>query len=187
MSAQTRPFPRFARALFAVALLVAVATAPRPAAAQSARETATIFLVRHAERATDDPQDPGLTPDGIARAEELARILGGAGLTAVYSTPFRRTMDTAKPSAAKAGIEIRTYDPRDPAEMEAFVEQLKRESGRSLVAGHSNTTPSLVKALGGDPVADMPETEYDRLYIVTIAPDGSVNSVMLRYGRPSAN
>jgi broad specificity phosphatase PhoE len=187
MKRNTRRFPRAARALFEAALLVTIATAPRPAAAQSARETATIFLVRHAERATDDPQDPGLTPDGIARAEELARMLGDAGLTAVWSTPFRRTMDTAKPSAAKAGVAIETYDPRDEAAMQAFVERLKTGSGRILVSGHSNTTPALVKALGGDPVADMPETEYDRLYIVTIAPDGSVGSVMLRYGRPSGN
>lgn len=187
MNRHTTWHSRVTRTAFAAALLVTIATAPRPAAAQSARVTATIFLVRHAERANDDPQDPGLTPEGIARAQELARILGDAGLTAVWSTPFRRSMDTARPIAAKAGVEIQNYDPRDQAAMQAFIERLKTGSGRVLVSGHSNTTPALVEALGGDPVAAMPETEYDRLYIVTIGPDGAVGSVLLRYGRPSQN
>jgi broad specificity phosphatase PhoE len=187
MKRHTRWRSRVARSAFAAALLITIATAPRPAAAQAASETTTIFLVRHAERASDDPQDPGLTPEGIARAQELARILGDAGLTAVWSTPFRRTMDTARPIATKAGVDIQTDDPRDQAAMQTFVERLKTGSGRVLVSGHSNTTPALVEALGGDPVAALPETEYDRLYIVTIGPDGAVGSVLLRYGKPSQN
>jgi broad specificity phosphatase PhoE len=176
------------RTAFATVLVVAIAAAPTPTAAvQERAQATTIFLVRHAERADDDPQDPGLTEAGIERADELARILGDAGLTAVYSTPFRRTMATAKPVAEKAGVEIDTYDPRDPTAMQAFVERLRTGSGRVLVSGHSNTTPALVQALGGDPVSAMPETEYDRLYVVTIGPDGTVSSVMLRYGRPSVN
>jgi broad specificity phosphatase PhoE len=176
-----------ARTAFAAALLVTIALAPAPAAAQVSDQATTIFLVRHAERADDDPRDPGLTSAGVVRAAELARILGDAGLTAVYSTPFRRTMDTAKPVADRARVPIQTYDPRDQDAMQAFIQTLRSGPGRILVVGHSNTTPALVQSLGGDPVATMPETEYDRLYIVTIGRDGAVSSVMLRFGAPSSN
>jgi hypothetical protein len=51
------------------------------------------------------------------------------------------------------------------------------------VVGHSDTTPELVGLLGGDPGAPIDEpTEYDRLYVVTLGPDGTVTTVLLRYG-----
>jgi len=41
----------------------------------------------------------------------------------------------------------------------------------------------MVELLGGKPGMEInEESEYDRLYIVTVAKDRSVNSVMLRYG-----
>jgi broad specificity phosphatase PhoE len=175
-----------ARTAYAAALLATIALAPAPAASQVSDQATTIFLVRHAERADDDP-DPGLTSAGVTRAAELVRILGDAGLTAVYSTPLRRTMATAKPVADRARVPIQTYDPRDQDAMQAFIQTLRSGPGRILVVGHSNTTPELVQSLGGDPVATMPETEYDRLYIVTIGRDGAVSSVMLRFGAPSSN
>jgi hypothetical protein len=53
-----------------------------------------------------------------------------------------------------------------------------------LIVGHSNTTPELTKLLGGDSGTEINEKgEYDRLYIVTIGKDGTVNSVILRYGK----
>ncbi len=171
------------RAAFAFALAAVITAAPARAAAQTPPEPTTIFLVRHAERAADDPQDPGLTPAGRERAQLLARILADAGLTAVYSTPFRRTMDTARPVARAAGLDIRTYDPRDPAAMRAFADELRASTGRILVTGHSNTTPDLVEKLGGDPGSPIAESDYyDRLYLVTITSDGAVSSILLHYG-----
>ena len=35
------------------------------------------------------------------------------------------------------------------------------------MVGHSNTTPALVEALGGDPGSPIESLEYDRLYMVT--------------------
>ena len=55
--------------------------------------------------------------------------------------------------------------------------------GRYLVVGHSNTTPDLVNRLGGDPGATIDEeSEFDRLYVLVLHPDGSVVTVLLRYG-----
>ena len=61
--------------------------------------------------------------------------------------------------------------------------QLGRSGGRHLVVGHSNTTPMLVKLLGGDPWPLIAEkTEYDRLHVVTTQYDGGASAIQLRYG-----
>ncbi|MDT8341322.1 MAG: histidine phosphatase family protein [Longimicrobiales bacterium] len=192
-------------AVHAVALAILL-PAPAPMAAQrgaAPAEASLIYLVRHAERAQDDPRDPRLAPAGEARAEELARVLAGAPLTGVFSTDLRRTRATARPVAAAHGLEVEVYDSR-PAGLAALAAELRARPGHHLVVGHSNTTPELVGLLGGDPGPPIPESEYDRLYVVLVWPaagpvgtetpgsppggnaaPGGVTSTLLRYGARS--
>lgn len=146
-----------------------------------AQQAATVvYLVRHAEKQIDGTPDPALTPQGTARAALLDHMLMDAGLTHIHSTEFRRTQLTAAPVAASTGLEVAPYNPR---ELPTFAAWLKNNPGRHLVSGHSNTTPELVAALGGEPGDPIEEEhEYDRLYIVTISPGGEVSTVLLRYG-----
>ena len=169
------------RALFlllvaALALGCAPASAQDPASA-APRAPTVVYVVRHAEKA-DDGEDPPLSDAGRARAATLARMFEHAGLTAIHSSPYRRTRDTAAPVAAVTGLTVREYDPRAP---EAFAARLIAEGGRHLVLGHSNTMPQLVRALGGV-AEDMPDTQYERLYEVVVGPDG-VRTVLLGYPR----
>ena len=161
-------------------LLLAVAAAliagPRTVVAQQGEGT-VIYLVRHAETAPDGTQDPPLSGEGRARAARLAAMLGAAGLDAVHTTPYRRTRGTADAVASAAGLEARVYDPRA---LDAFAADLVGEGGRHLVVGHSNTTPALVRALGGDPGSPIPETEYGRVYVLTLT-DGEVHTALLGY------
>jgi phosphohistidine phosphatase SixA len=111
-------------------------------------------------------------------------VLRDAGVQRVFSTDYRRTRLTADPLATELGVSVEAFDPRD---LSAFAEQLKAMTGaRVVVVGHSNTTPELVGLLGGDSVRQMPEWEYDRLYVVGIEPTGAVRSLLLRYGASSA-
>lgn len=140
-----------------------------------------VFLVRHAEKILD-AKDPDLTPAGNLRALELSKILRSAKLQFIHSSDYNRTKQTAAPTASVFGLEVMLYDPRD---LPAMAEKLKYMGGRHLVVGHSNTTPQLTELLGGDPVSEIYEkSEYDRLYIVNIANDGSINSTLLRFGVP---
>jgi broad specificity phosphatase PhoE len=152
-----------------------------------------VFLVRHAERADDgegagrmaaDPQmammldDPPLSEAGQVRASLLAEMLLDAGITHVHSTDYRRTRETGAPTAEAVGVEVSLYDPNGLA---AFAETLRATPGRHLVVGHSNTTPELVQALGGEPGPAIEPLEYDRLYVVVL--EGSkVRTVLLRFG-----
>jgi broad specificity phosphatase PhoE len=147
-----------------------------------------IYLVRHAETAGDramDPSDPPLSEAGAARAAALAHALADAGLTSILSTDLQRTRATAAPVAAATGLEVQMYDPSDQPAMRALLERLASDGGRHLIVGHSNTTPALVRMLGGDPISPISESEYDRLYVVSVTAGGEVVSTLLRYGRPS--
>jgi len=162
-----------------LAVLAAVLALGCPAGA--AADPLVVFLVRHAEKA-DSSEDPQLTAVGRERAAELARVLRDAHIEHVHSSDYIRTRDTATPVAELARAEVQLYDPRD---LPALVEKMKRAGGRHLVVGHSNTTPDLVTLLGGEPGAPIVESdEYDRLYTVAVGKDGTVTSLMLRYGRP---
>ena len=171
------------------ALVTALAASPALPFHQlglSAQDTPiVVYLVRHAERADDEPdyrggetRDPPLSAAGLERAYLLARTLSDAGLTGIHTTDYQRTRQTGQPTAELTGLPLETYDPGD---LNAFAGHLAAMPGRHLVLGHSNTTPELVEALGGDPGAPIGAMEYDRLYVVTITPSGT-STVLLRFG-----
>ena len=150
--------------------------------------TTTMIFVRHAEKAGPSAENPGLTPAGQRRAAELARQLVGAdvvaGVDAIYSTPYRRTMETAQSVADALDLEVISYDPSDN---EAVLETiLKTHKGKIiLVVGHSDTLPRLIADLGASKkVPPIAENEYDNIYIISIPWFGKTKTIRLRYGDP---
>lgn len=145
----------------------------------SEKNSLVVFLVRHAEK-VDSSHDSELSEAGKQRAKELAETLKSADIQYIHSTDFIRTRNTAAPTANAFNLKIDIYSPYDLA---GFAEKLKNKTGRHLVVGHSNTTPQLVKLLGGEPGLPIVEkNEYDRLYILTIGSNGQVSTVLIRYG-----
>ncbi len=146
----------------------------------SEQPSLTVFLVRHGEK-VDASKDPELSEAGRERAALLAEMLKDAEIEFIHSSDYIRTRDTAAPTAAAMGLEVALYDPRD---LPALAKKLRGSGGRHLVVGHSNTTPVMAKLLGGEPGPEINEAgEYDRLYIVSIAGDGAVQSLLMRFGR----
>lgn len=144
----------------------------------SAWGSTTIVLVRHAEKLGQD-SDPGLSAVGQARAERLAQMLGGANLKAVYVSDARRTLDTAAPVAAAAGVEARRIP---AADLQQLLRQLKnRHRGEVvLVVGHSNTVPAIADGLGA-PIGPIDESEYSGLWIVSYSKLRGTRLLALRY------
>lgn len=140
-----------------------------------------VYLVRHAERAEDGTNDPSISEAGDLRAHELAALLKDAGIGHVHSTDLKRTRQTGAPLVEATALSVEVYDPADLA---GFATTLKAMPGRHLVLGHSNTTPDLVAALGGDAGDAIDDSEYDRLYVLVIPAKGPVSTVLLRYGAP---
>jgi len=152
--------------------------------------TTTVIFVRHAEKAAEPADNPALSAAGRRRAAELARqlvdadVIPGFGVDAVYSTPYRRTEETAKPVADALGLPVISYD---AADTELFIEDLVREyKGKIiLVVGHSNTVPEMIGGMGASKnVRPIAENEYDNIYIVSIPWFGKTKTIRLRYGEP---
>lgn len=164
--------------VWSVLALAAAVVMPAVASAQM------VIVVRHAERAdggagaqvgmTAAP-DPELSAAGKARAATLAEMLKDAGITAIYTTEYRRTRDTAAPLADLLKMSSEVISARDQA---ALVAKIKAHtSGAILVVGHSNTVPAIIKALGG-PDVTIGDNEYDNLFFV--GPGGATTRVRFR-------
>ena len=77
-------------------------------ATTAAAEPRAIFLVRHAERAAISgrvPSDTGLSAEGKMRAQHLVETLKDAKITAIYTSEYKRTKETATPLAQSLGIQ----------------------------------------------------------------------------------
>ncbi len=152
-------------------------TACRPATAgQEDPPESVFFLVRHAEK-VDDSEDPPLSEVGLRRAQSLASLLRDAGIQKVYSSDFIRSRDTAAPLIEKLGVEMILYDHDNLPEA---ARRLRSTPGRYLVVGHSNTTPDMVRWLGGEPGPDIADDEYDRLYLL-VRRSGGTTTTLLRF------
>jgi len=142
-----------------------------------------VILVRHAEKAIVPPEnkDPDLSPAGLARAQELGRMFGDAGIAAIYATQFKRTQQTVKPLADKLRILVTQVEAKKTSEL---VKQIRtRNAGQVIfIAGHNNTVPEIIAALGGPQLPIIPETEFDNLYILTVQSDGTAKLLKLKYG-----
>ncbi len=140
----------------------------------------TVVLVRHAEKGPGD-RDPELNDAGRRRAAALARVLGDVNISTIYSTPLLRTRNTAAPLARRLGIDV-ALTPDLVEDMAATIRS--EHSGETVVVvGHSNTVPQTINALGAGPVEDLDDDEYDWLFVVTLAANGSVSLMKLRYGQ----
>jgi 2,3-bisphosphoglycerate-dependent phosphoglycerate mutase len=149
------------------------------------RPVTTVVLVRHCEKKLEaDNPDPDLTPEGIERAQELARMLSGAGVNAIYATQFKRTQQTAKPLSEATGVPITVAEAKDPSGIVKSI--LTNNRGQTIfVAGHNNTVPEIVSELSGQSFPVIPESEYDNMYIVTIYRFGKAKVLKLKYGKGS--
>jgi broad specificity phosphatase PhoE len=161
-------------ATFLCLLLAATACAAMPAPAPA---LAHFVVVRHAEKATEDPRapsDPALTAAGHQRAAALAGSLSAAPVVAVYATEFRRSQQTAAPIAARHGLAVQVYEAGQPAA--EFVSRLRRDHahGTVVVVGHSNTVPGIVSALCACAVAPIDESDYGDRYELTLDAGGAV-------------
>lgn len=173
------------RTLLAAAALAVLA--PAFAAFRPLAEPPTVVIVvRHAEKQAEGA-DPGLSPEGEGRARALAEAAGQSDVRAIYTTQYRRTIDTAGPLSEAAGVPVTVFA-ATPANVARYGEALREEvlakhRGETVVVvGHSNTVPMVVQAFGGRPAAPLSEADYDRFFVVVVPEEGPARVVQARYG-----
>jgi broad specificity phosphatase PhoE len=163
-------------ALAAVLLFCALACYP----------TTTIVLVRHAERPPGT--DPDLLPEGRERAGHLAQALARADVRAIFHTTFKRTRQTAESLAIKVGVPLTEVPFAGGGQESAHANDVVRRimgsfAGRTVVyVGHNTTVPAIIAALGITPAPTIPDTVFNRFFVVTKR-KGATGLIEVKYGR----
>ena len=125
-----------------------------------------VLLLRHAEKMVD-VKDPPLTESGHKRANCMAGWLEkqafSKDIKVIYSSNYRRTLETAAPLAIRLGVSIRLYDPR---KLQVIAEELITTGESAVIVGHSNTTPVLAGIFSSTEIPQMDEADYNSFWQV---------------------
>ena len=84
---------------------------------------------------------------------------------AIFTSEFKRTQETAAPTATLIGVTATVVPAKDTAGLVAKLHQL---NGNALVVAHGDTIPNIIKALGMDRPINIPDEDYSELLIVTL-------------------
>jgi len=139
-----------------------------------------IILVRHAEKANDDPRDPSLSEKGKQRAALLAGLLKDVPVDAFYATPYKRTTETIAVLAEANKKEVLKYNPMDKNGITALVQANR---GKTIViSGHSNTVPPMVNSLiGKNEYPLMDDSDYGKIWILVFKGEELIDRTVLNY------
>lgn len=147
------------------------------------KETKKIYyLVRHAEKDTVPKGNPQLSKEGEARAIKLAEIFKGTQLDALYSTMTTRTLFTVDTLADQKGLVTFPYEAQNFKELAEKLET-SLDIHKSMIVGHSNTTPVLANHLYGQQAftQTFKEDQYDDLVVVIENNDGKKRILKIKY------
>jgi len=133
-----------------------------------AQKIRTIYLVRHADKISDDIDAP-LSDAGRKRAECLANTLASAQIQEIFTSDLQRTQQTAAPLAQKLGIKTVAIPIGKPDELAEAIRSSK--AANVLVVWHDATLPKILRALGAPEITPIGHTEYDRFFILTMDED----------------
>lgn len=120
-----------------------------------------IMLFRHGEKAAG--KNPHLTSVGKRRAAHLVSLIKADEKVTIFSSDYNRTKETAADLVRAFDKPAIIYDARDLKRLKAQVMAL---TGTVVIIGHSNTTPNLAELLSNDKVAAMPETQFNRYFVL---------------------
>lgn len=159
-----------------IAVVVAAALIALPSVAHAQR---AVFVVRHADR-LDDSEDSPLSPAGKARAQRLAAVLKDVGFTAIYTSQFQRTTQTAEPLARDLKISPVSLPTED---QEGLIKRIRAQHRQDvvLIVGHQTSIPALLKLLGHSEDVTIASTDYSNLFIVIPTPESRPTVLRLRY------
>ena len=176
-------------------LLIAIATASACAAAAAGdppvipdgKTETTVYLIRHAEKASDTDPNPDLSARGRARAESLAVQLRDSGVNMIITSDLKRTIQTAAPLAELRHIRPKIVPIESSVEMHVkrIVDEIRSHQGATiLVVGHNNTVNRILEQIGGGKIGDLCTDEYANLIIVSLTQGKPTKMLLESYGAP---
>jgi broad specificity phosphatase PhoE len=126
----------------------------------------------------------------MQRAQALVDVAADAGVSAIYTTQFKRSRDTAQPLAERLGVAVTEVpvDLQNPGDYGKALAKniLENHSGQAvMVIGHGNTIGSIAEGLTGRAVVPG-DIQYSDLFIIIVPPSGQARLVKAQYGTDAA-
>lgn len=157
--------------------------APAAAAAQAS----TVIIVRHAEK-TGESGDVDLSEAGHRRAEALREALRHYPVQGVFVSEFKRTRQTADPTAAANGLTPTALPVRGGVSAQAAATVAAARAlpagSTALVVGHSNTVTKIIAAFGGPMLPDLCDREYATLFLLELREGAAPKLLRASFGSP---
>ena len=135
-------------------------------------QCSTFYLIRHAEKVRTDKsdKDPKLNEYGMLRAKKWQEYFSDKNISKIYSTNYKRTLETVKTIQESSDIIPIIYSPSD-IDYKNFIMSNKIEV--VLIVGHSNTIPDFVNGLISENVySQIDDLNNSNLYVVNICESG---------------
>lgn len=149
---------------------------------ESLSKVTQIFILRHGEKTDDAAEDPELSDAGIKRSQYWKKVLQHTTFDQVFTTEFKRNIQTANLIASNSSVKPELYYPMS-FDVLNFMNQIKGQT--VLIIGHSNTIPDMVNRLINETkYPPMSHQNYNILYTITIGNDGETSSSMLHIEMP---
>ncbi|TYB77347.1 histidine phosphatase family protein [Bizionia saleffrena] len=137
----------------------------------------TYYFIRHSEKnRAVKTKNPNLLEKGQSRAENWAEYFKSIAFDAVYSTNYKRTKQTATPTAKQNNLKLIIYNP-SKLDYNAFKAGTKGKT--VLIVGHSDTTPKFVNTIIGENKYNaINDSINSALFIVTINGNETTSEVL---------
>ena len=134
----------------------------------SSCSTTRYYVIRHAEKTSNDCTAPLLQPQGFNRAQTLRDSLLSKHIDSIFVSTCLRTQQTAQPLATALNLTMIQFDP-SAAQTQVLLSRLKKIRGKNmLVVGHTSTVPEIVLGLSGSSIAPIADTDFDNMFLVRI-------------------
>lgn len=149
-----------------------------------------LLLIRHGDNDLFKTRIAGRTPgvhlnaDGLRQAQLLTQSLSGAPLTAIYSSPLERALETAAPLAADHHLEVRVHAGLIEVDYGRFQGRTYRQLDRTRLWKLVQDRASAVQFPGGESLAavmqrasatlDELAQQYDDNHLIACVTHGDV-------------
>ncbi|RJT24191.1 histidine phosphatase family protein [Mesorhizobium waimense] len=145
-----------------------------------------VFVLRHADR---NAEADALSAVGAKRARLLANMLAESGVSKAFCSDALRTHQTLAPLKQTLGgrLSITEFSAAGQSGPDGHVEavvaaiQALPSDTIAVAVSHSDTVGPIVEGLGGGGTDAIGDTEFDRLLVLFIPPDGRKTLLQLRY------
>lgn len=149
---------------------------------ESASDVTQIYIIRHTEKTDDTAENPDLSLAGIERAKYWKKVLQHIEFDQVFTTDFKRNIQTAELISNDSSVKPELYYPMS-FDVLKFINLIKGQ--KVLIVGHSNTIPDMVNRLIDETkYPPMSHENYNIMYVVNINKNGDTSSSMLHIEKP---